>query len=83
MLKAIFRDDDKFAHHPAAPTGGRMGDEGAANHGRLATSHGERGLQLFVYGHDAFEKDEGTLRFSSRQALQNSHAVATMNKVSR
>ena len=82
MLKAIFRDDDKFAHHPAAPTGGRMGDEGAANHGRLAASHGERGLQLFVYGHDAFEKDEGTSRFSSRQALQNSHAVATMNKVS-
>ena len=81
MLKAIFNDDRHFAHHPPAPSGGRMGDEGAANHGRLALSHGAKGLQLFVYGHSAFERDQGTQRFASRQALQCSHAVATMNDV--
>lgn len=81
MLEAIFAGETHFAHHAPAPTGGRMGDEGAANHGRLSSSHGAPGLQLFVYGHIAFQKEEATSRFSSRQALQCTHAVATKNQV--
>ncbi len=81
VLKGIFADDDLFSHHPPVPSGGRMGDEGAANHGRLANSHGEQGLQLFVHGGSAFEQDTGNQRFAARQALQSSHAVATFNQV--
>jgi succinylarginine dihydrolase len=38
-----------FAVHPPVPA--TFGDEGAANHMRLCTSHGEPGIEIFVYGH--------------------------------
>ena len=37
-----------FAVHGPVPTA--FGDEGAANHMRLAPSHGEPGVEVFVYG---------------------------------
>jgi succinylarginine dihydrolase len=42
------RDDAHFAVH--APVPAPFGDEGAANHMRLCRSHGEPGLEIFVYG---------------------------------
>ena len=57
-----------------------MGDEGAANHGRLAKEHGEPGVQIFVYGHSAFEKTTGAT-FEARQALEASQAIARQHGV--
>ncbi|MEM6625088.1 MAG: N-succinylarginine dihydrolase [Pseudomonadota bacterium] len=81
VLKAIFADDARFAHHVAVPAGGRMGDEGAANHGRMGAAHGDASLELFVYGRSAFERDEGAKRFDARQALECSEAVAYQHQL--
>ena len=81
QLRAIFSDDSHFAHHVPVPFGGSMGDEGAANHGRFAHAHGDKGIELFVYGRSAFEKLPEEQRFLPRQALEASHAVATNHKL--
>jgi succinylarginine dihydrolase len=48
QLKLAFADEAHFAvHGPVPPC---FGDEGAANHMRLAGRHGEAGLEIFVYG---------------------------------
>ena len=50
MLRRIF-PGPRFVHHPPLPAGRAFGDEGAANHIRLAPAHGLPGLQVFVYGY--------------------------------
>ncbi|MES2700630.1 MAG: N-succinylarginine dihydrolase [Pseudomonadota bacterium] len=48
QLQLAFADQQHFAvHGPVPPT---FGDEGAANHMRLAAAHGQPGLELFVFG---------------------------------
>lgn len=79
VLRAIFADEGKFAVHPAVPFA-TFGDEGAANHCRLSASHGERGVEVFVYGRSAFAKLEGE-RFAGRQAMEASHIVATQHQL--
>ncbi len=69
MLKHIFASEKYFVHHPLLPGGVHFGDEGAANHGRLAKSHGDKGVHLFVYG-------VGGDKFPARQKLRASEAVA-------
>jgi len=48
QLRLAFADRAHFIVHPPVPP--TFGDEGAANHMRLAPSHGEPGIELFVYG---------------------------------
>lgn len=79
VLRAIFADQKHFTVHAAVPFH-TFGDEGAANHCRLARSHGERGLEVFVYGKSAFAKD-GQGGFSGRQAMEASHIVATRHQL--
>lgn len=55
LLAAMFADRDHFAVHPALPSALPFADEGAANHGRFATSHDQRGVHWFVYGRSADE----------------------------
>jgi len=81
-LRAVFRDEERFAVHDPVPGGSAMGDEGAANHTRLAPAHGQRGLHFFVYGHRALgprRASPGPSRFASRQSLEASQAVARSN----
>lgn len=49
-LRQIFRNEQRFVVHDPLPAHALTGDEGAANHGRLAASHGARGVELFVFG---------------------------------
>jgi len=79
ILRAIFADREHFVVHDAVPFHA-FGDEGAANHCRLAPSHGERGLEIFVHGKSAFTKD-GQGGFHARQALEASHIVATQHQL--
>jgi succinylarginine dihydrolase len=78
-LSAIFSNGAHFVIHDPVPGAQGLGDEGAANHTRLAPSHGAPGLHLFVYGHHALA-NPGIVRvprrFSSRQAAEASAAVA-------
>ncbi|MEZ5921571.1 MAG: N-succinylarginine dihydrolase [Parvularculaceae bacterium] len=73
-LKHIFADAQYFTHHPPLPGGVHFGDEGAANHGRLAENHGDTGVQLFVYGLDGD-------KFPARQKKRASEAVARAHKL--
>ena len=67
QLRLAFADETRFAVH--APIPGTYGDEGAANHMRIAASHGTRGVEIFVYG-----KRGGD--FPARQHFEASQAVA-------
>jgi succinylarginine dihydrolase len=48
QLRLAFADEAAFAVHPPIPAA--FGDEGAANHMRLAASHDQAGVEVFVYG---------------------------------
>jgi succinylarginine dihydrolase len=48
QLGLAFADEGAFAVHPPVPP--TFGDEGAANHMRLSSSHAEPGVEVFVYG---------------------------------
>jgi succinylarginine dihydrolase len=75
-LRQVFADADKFQVHPPLTAHTMFGDEGAANHSRLALSYGEKGIGLFVYG------DPGKAeRYPVRQRLQASIAVARQHGV--
>lgn len=68
-LKHVFADPAHFIHHPLLPGGVHFGDEGAANHGRLAPAPEKPGVHLFVYGEDGS-------RFPARQKRRASESVA-------
>ncbi len=80
ILRKIFAEDSAFVHHEALPLGTHFADEGAANHTRLAPSHADPGLELFVYGRTAFEPHEPTsYRHPARQTREASAAVARLH----
>lgn len=80
MLRAIFSDEQNFAVHDALPSTPAFGDEGAANHTRLCAAHGERGVEMFVYGRIEFAPDApAPKRFPARQTLEASQAVARLH----
>jgi len=74
-IARIFADTSRFAVHRPLPAHPSFGDEGAANHMRLARSHGEPGVHVLVYGKSAAD---GTLAstFPMRQSREASEAVA-------
>ncbi len=80
VLRSIFSDEAYFAHHHALPPVSQFGDEGAANHTRLCASHGEPGVELFVYGDVAFDDEApAPARFPARQTLEASRAIARLH----
>ncbi|MEM6912776.1 MAG: N-succinylarginine dihydrolase, partial [Pseudomonadota bacterium] len=79
MLRTAF-SSERFVVHGAVPSGGHIGDEGAANHGRLCSEHSAKGLHLYTYGREAFARDwEG--KFPARQALEASRAIAAQQGI--
>ena len=70
QLQLAFGDRTHFAVHDPIPPA--FGDEGAANHMRLTPKHGERGLELFVYGVTGGA-------FPARQHLQASKGIARLH----
>jgi succinylarginine dihydrolase len=51
-----------------------FGDEGAANHMRLSDGHGERGVEIFVYGVSGGA-------FPARQHIEASKAIARLHRL--
>ena len=72
QLRLAFADAAHFAVHDAVPA--CFGDEGAANHMRMAAHHSAPGLEIFVYG-----KTGGA--FPARQHEQASRAVARIHRL--
>ena len=50
VLRRAFADARYFVVHDPLPSDSDHADEGAANHMRLCRSHGECGVEVFVYG---------------------------------
>lgn len=71
-LLTAFADRAHFAVHPPVPP--CFGDEGAANHMRMAPAHGRPGIEIFVYGRAGG-------RFPARQHEQASRAVARTHRL--
>jgi succinylarginine dihydrolase len=72
QLWEMFDDARYFEVHNVIPPA--FGDEGAANHMRLAPSHGEPGVEVFVYG-------VGGGPFPARQHVEASKAVARLHRL--
>ena len=67
QLKLAFGDPRHFAVHGPVPPA--FGDEGAANHMRLAPAHDAPGVEIFVYGVSGGP-------FPARQHVEASRAIA-------
>jgi succinylarginine dihydrolase len=74
QLMVAFRDEAHFQVHGPVPH--VFGDEGAANHMRLTASHGEPGVEVFVYGVSGGA-------FPARQQVEASKAVARLHQLNR
>ncbi len=71
QLRLAFANRAFAVHAPIPPP---FGDEGAANHMRLAPGHGEAGVEIFVYG-------EAGGPFPARQHREASEAVARAHRL--
>ena len=69
QLGVAFSNAAFAVHAPVPPA---FGDEGAANHMRLAPSHGEPGVEIFVYGISGGA-------YPARQHIGASKAIARMH----
>jgi len=78
-LRSIFKNDAHFTHHAALPQQALMGDEGAANHNRLGGDYGDTGVEVFVYGKQAFGGMVEPQRFPARQTREASEAVMRLH----
>jgi succinylarginine dihydrolase len=72
QLRLAFADEKHFAVHPPIPA--TFGDEGAANHMRLGTSHRAPGVEVFVYGQRGGA-------FPARQHVEASQAIARFHRL--
>ncbi len=72
-LDALFPDPERFAVHDALPSVAHLADEGAANHVRLCADHGAPGVNLLVWGREAFEPWADA--FPARQTREASEAI--------
>jgi succinylarginine dihydrolase len=72
QLRLAFGNAGQFVVH--APIPPAFGDEGAANHMRLAPAYGEPGVEIFVYGVSGGA-------FPARQHLEASKAIARLHRL--
>jgi len=80
-LDALFPDPTRFAVHDALPAVAHLADEGAANHVRLCADHGEPGVNLLVWGREAYEPWSGA--YPARQTREASEAIARRHQAGR
>jgi succinylarginine dihydrolase len=72
-LDALFPNAERFAVHDALSPVAHLADEGAANHVRLCAEHGAPGVNLMVWGREAFEAWHDP--YPARQTREASQAV--------
>ncbi len=80
-LDALFPDPARFAVHDALPSVGHLADEGAANHVRLCADHGKPGVNILVWGREAYEPWSGP--YPARQTREASEALARRHGAAR
>jgi succinylarginine dihydrolase len=77
-LRALLKDEERFAVYPALTPHSALSDEGAANHMRLCANQGAPGVEIFVYGREASETRAG---FPARQTLESCRALARRHQL--
>lgn len=80
VLRKIFPEGEAFAHHEPLPATDQFADEGAANHMRLCRSHGERGVEAFVYGRSAIDPSRPS-KYPARQTREACAAIARRHRL--
>jgi succinylarginine dihydrolase len=80
-LRRIFPDAEHFAVHDALPAQPHFADEGAANHVRLCGKQGGPGVNLLVWGRDAYAP--WSSRFPARQTKEAFEAIARRHGMAR
>ena len=80
-LDALFPDPARFAVHDPLPSVSHLADEGAANHVRLCAGHGAPGVNLLVWGREAWEGWDGP--YPARQTREASEAIARRHGAAR
>ncbi len=75
-LRSIFADEAHFRVHDPLPHAAVFADEGAANHGRIATTHGDPGTHVFVYGREPDESALSPAGFPRRQSRLASRLIS-------
>ena len=80
IIRAIFNAPAHFAHHDPLPASPRFGDEGAANHLRLAPDHHTPGLEIFVFGDDP-AAHRPPRRYVPRYSLDAAKAIARLHQI--
>jgi succinylarginine dihydrolase len=80
-LRRLFPDETRFAVHDPLPAQPHFADEGAANHVRLCAEHGEPGVNLFVWGREAWGRWDG--RFPARQTREAFEAIQRRHEAAR
>jgi succinylarginine dihydrolase len=79
-LRALFSNNDHFVVHDPLPQTPAFGDEGAANHTRLAAGHSSSGVEFFVYGRVEFDPSApAPKKYPARQTLEASQAIARLH----
>lgn len=82
-LRAIFADRRFFEVHPALFPCQTLTDEGAANHTRLCGDHSASGIETFVFGRSALDKNApAPQKYPARQTLESCEAIARMHQLS-
>lgn len=82
LLREIFSDPRYFVHHEPLIASQTLGDEGSANHTRLANHYGAPGIQLFVYGRNASGRNASSPKiFPARQTAEASQAIARLHRL--
>lgn len=84
LLQQLFANEQHFKHHQPLPKTINTGDEGAANHNRLAANHASPGINLFVYGKRALPATNTSpcpMRYPARQTLEASQAIARRHQL--
>lgn len=80
ILQVIFKNHERFVVHSPLHPGIYFSDEGAANHTRFCRSHGEPGVQLFVFGRYAFQPNSKAPKmFPARQTCEASQSISRLH----
>jgi len=82
ILKAMFNNEQHFAHHQHLPDNEHFGDEGAANHTRFCGEYDQAGVELFVYGKHAFDASKpAPIKYPARHTYEACEAVARLHQL--
>jgi succinylarginine dihydrolase len=81
LLRFIFSCRDRFEIHDPLPNDSSVADEGAANHMRLCSKHGSRGIEVFVYGRDGQPATRSARNYPSRQTRAACQAIVDRHEL--